>query len=270
MRAQYGHGVSSVLLCRIFSFSVKPSHSPSAYFVLFSPILCNTLLLNAMHIGDWYRDFPLRPACCRNPLVSTSRQFLVCARDRDYVVTSDNIPRFVYDRFSPTHQKKVDRNPRRTSVSSRNFFRVLKKFPLIQDCALNRTSMVTIFHIINRLSVSFQSCFDYVSVLFVCEKAILDFIHVCFVVFGCAAKRPYKFLLALRVLLQTREMKNSASWKKSRQVSWRTEGQRVSLEMAEMHHNFTSSFMTFAWGKDQLPWEGQQSSGPQVRGCGMQ
>ena len=27
----------------------------------------------AMHIGDCYRDFPLRPACCRNPLVSRSR-----------------------------------------------------------------------------------------------------------------------------------------------------------------------------------------------------
>jgi hypothetical protein len=30
-------------------------------------------LLNAMHIGDCYRDFPLRPACCRYPLVSRSR-----------------------------------------------------------------------------------------------------------------------------------------------------------------------------------------------------
>ncbi len=26
-----------------------------------------------MHIGDSYRDFPLRPACCRYPLVSRSR-----------------------------------------------------------------------------------------------------------------------------------------------------------------------------------------------------
>ncbi len=39
-----------------------------------SPILCSAILLNAMHIGDCYRDFPLRPACCRYPLVSRSRQ----------------------------------------------------------------------------------------------------------------------------------------------------------------------------------------------------
>ena len=38
-----------------------------------SPILCSAILLNAMHIGDCYRDFPLRPACCRYPLVSRSR-----------------------------------------------------------------------------------------------------------------------------------------------------------------------------------------------------
>jgi hypothetical protein len=42
---------------------------------LFSPILCNTILLNTVHIGDWYRDFPLRPVFCRNPsVVSRSRQ----------------------------------------------------------------------------------------------------------------------------------------------------------------------------------------------------
>ena len=35
-------------------------------------ILCSAILLNAMHIGDCYRDLPLRPACCRNPLVSSS------------------------------------------------------------------------------------------------------------------------------------------------------------------------------------------------------
>jgi hypothetical protein len=34
-------------------------------------------LLNAMHIGDCYRDFPLRPACCRYPLVSRPRHGLV-------------------------------------------------------------------------------------------------------------------------------------------------------------------------------------------------
>jgi hypothetical protein len=45
-----------------------------AFCVLFFPILCNAILLNAMHIGDCYRDFPLRPACCRNPLASRSRQ----------------------------------------------------------------------------------------------------------------------------------------------------------------------------------------------------
>jgi len=41
-----------------------------------SPILCSAILLNAMHIGDCYRDFPLRPACCRYPLVSRSRQVM--------------------------------------------------------------------------------------------------------------------------------------------------------------------------------------------------
>jgi hypothetical protein len=39
-------------------------------------ILCSAILLNAMHIGDCYRDLPLRPACCRNPLVSRSRQVM--------------------------------------------------------------------------------------------------------------------------------------------------------------------------------------------------
>ena len=32
------------------------------------------ILVNAMHIGVCYRDLPLRPAYCRNPLVSRSRQ----------------------------------------------------------------------------------------------------------------------------------------------------------------------------------------------------
>ncbi len=44
--------------------------------VLFFPILCSAIFLNAMHIGDCYRDFPLRPACCRYPLVSRSRQVM--------------------------------------------------------------------------------------------------------------------------------------------------------------------------------------------------
>jgi hypothetical protein len=42
--------------------------------VSFSTILCSTILLNVMHIGDWYRDFPLLPVWCRNPLFSRSRQ----------------------------------------------------------------------------------------------------------------------------------------------------------------------------------------------------
>jgi hypothetical protein len=41
-----------------------------------SPILCSAILLNAMHIGDYYRDFPLRPACCRYPLVSRPRHLI--------------------------------------------------------------------------------------------------------------------------------------------------------------------------------------------------
>jgi hypothetical protein len=41
-----------------------------------SPILCSAILLNAMHIGDCHRDFPLRPACCRYPLVHRSRQVM--------------------------------------------------------------------------------------------------------------------------------------------------------------------------------------------------
>ena len=82
------------------------------------------------------------------------------------------------------------------------YLRVSKKIPLFQDCALNRTSTVTIFDIMNRLSVSFRSCFDYASVL-VMEKMIFDFLHMCLALFGCAAKRPQESLLALRVLLQT-------------------------------------------------------------------
>jgi hypothetical protein len=74
--------------------------------------------------------------------------------------------------------------------------------PLLQDCALNRTSMVTIFDIMNRLSVSFRSCLDYVSVL-VMEKLILDFLHMRLVLLGCAVERPQESLLALRVILQT-------------------------------------------------------------------
>ena len=34
------------------------------------------MLMNAMHIGVCYRDLPLRPAYCRNPLVSRSRQVM--------------------------------------------------------------------------------------------------------------------------------------------------------------------------------------------------
>jgi hypothetical protein len=45
---------------------------PSLSF--FSPILCNTILMNVREIGDCYRDFPWLPACCRNPLFSRSRQ----------------------------------------------------------------------------------------------------------------------------------------------------------------------------------------------------
>ena len=39
-------------------------------------ILCSAILVNAMHIGVCYRDLPLRPAYCRNPLVSRSRQVM--------------------------------------------------------------------------------------------------------------------------------------------------------------------------------------------------
>ena len=54
----------------------------------------------------------------------------------------------------------------------------------------------------NILSVSFRSCLDQVKVLF-SEIAIVDFLHMCLVLFGCVVKRPNKFLLALRVFLQT-------------------------------------------------------------------
>ena len=57
-------------------------------------------------------------------------------------------------------------------------------------------------NIINILSVSFRSCLDQVKVLF-SEIVIVDFLHVCLVLFGCEVKRPNKFLLALRVFLQT-------------------------------------------------------------------
>ena len=66
--------------------------------------------------------------------------------------------------------------------------------------------MVTIFDIINRFFVSFRSCFDYVSVL-VMEKLILDFLHMCLVLLGCAVERPHESFLALRVLLQTEKNK---------------------------------------------------------------
>ena len=62
--------------------------------------------------------------------------------------------------------------------------------------------MVTIFDIMNRLSVSFRSCLDYLSVL-VMEKLILHFLHMRLVLLGCAVERPQESLLALRVLLQT-------------------------------------------------------------------
>jgi hypothetical protein len=45
---------------------------PSLCLLLPNSVQCN-LAENVMHIRDWYRDFPLRPACCRNPLVSRSR-----------------------------------------------------------------------------------------------------------------------------------------------------------------------------------------------------
>jgi hypothetical protein len=66
--------------------------------------------------------------------------------------------------------------------------------------------MVTIFDIINRLSVSFRSCFGYVNVL-VSEILILDFLHMCLVLLGCAVERPHESLLASRVLLQQRKTK---------------------------------------------------------------
>ena len=47
-------------------------------------ILCSAILLNAMHIGDCYRNLPLRPACCRNPLVSRSRQVMSPVLGRFY------------------------------------------------------------------------------------------------------------------------------------------------------------------------------------------
>jgi hypothetical protein len=70
-----GHGASSVLLSRIFFFRVKSSKRV-ILCVFFSPILCSAILLNAIHIGDCYRDFPLLPVCCRYPLVSRSRQVM--------------------------------------------------------------------------------------------------------------------------------------------------------------------------------------------------
>ena len=66
--------------------------------------------------------------------------------------------------------------------------------------------MVTIFDIINRLIVSFRFCFDYLSVL-VMEKLILDFLHMCLVLLGCAVERPHESFLALRVILQTEKNK---------------------------------------------------------------
>ncbi len=70
-----GRGVSSVLLSRIFFFRGKAVHNGQLVSVSSSlnPVQCNPML-NAMHIGDCYRDFPLRPAYCRNPWVSRSRQ----------------------------------------------------------------------------------------------------------------------------------------------------------------------------------------------------
>ena len=42
-------------------------------------ILFNTTLLNVLHIGDYYGDFPLLPVCCLNPLVSRSRHCVLSA-----------------------------------------------------------------------------------------------------------------------------------------------------------------------------------------------
>ena len=64
--------ISPTISYHILQSKAVITDHPSLF--LFSPILCNAILLNAMHIGDCYRDFPLRPVCCRNPLVSRSRQ----------------------------------------------------------------------------------------------------------------------------------------------------------------------------------------------------
>ena len=52
-----------------------------ASLFLFSSILCNTILLNDMHIGDRYRDFPLRPACCRKGLLELGAGNVVLSDD---------------------------------------------------------------------------------------------------------------------------------------------------------------------------------------------
>jgi hypothetical protein len=88
----------------------------------------------------------------------------------------------------------------------RQFTSAFQKKLLYFKTALNRTSTVTILDIISRLFVSFRSCFGCSSVL-VMEKLILDFLHMCLVLFGCAVERPQESLLALRVLLQTVENK---------------------------------------------------------------
>ena len=53
-----GHGASSVLLSRILLLQSKTVITAHRLCVFVFPILCSAISLNAMHIGDYYRDFP--------------------------------------------------------------------------------------------------------------------------------------------------------------------------------------------------------------------
>jgi hypothetical protein len=70
-----------------------------------SPILCSAILLNAMHIGDCYRDFPLRPACCRYPLVSRPRQVMSPVLGRVYGLS----PMFQIGRWKHFYRSRFSR-----------------------------------------------------------------------------------------------------------------------------------------------------------------
>jgi hypothetical protein len=78
-----------------------------------------------MHIGDCYRDFPLRPACCRYPVVSRPRHDFLLNTELELSLITDYITlstRVVSE--SDVFSELVP--PLQLSFSSTNFFELLE------------------------------------------------------------------------------------------------------------------------------------------------